>query len=186
MTSLTPPADHNSALSPEIFLDFVVEAAKAQRILDEANSELRHVYKRAKRAGVDLKEFKKALAEIKVDPEQRQASQATYARYMAWLGKPVVYQAELAIVEPSQRAKDALSLSIWEQEGYDGALAGREPGDNPYPPGGPAAQAWHVGNTNGTAFKNRLPSIEAKPRAVRKGRSRKTADAAETSGETKH
>jgi len=180
MTSLTPPADHNTALSPEIFLDFVCEAAKAQRTLDEANSELRHVYKRAKRAGVDLKEFKKVLAEIKVDPEQRQASQATYARYMAWLGKPIGYQAELAIIEPSQRAKDALNLSVWEQEGYDAALGGREPADNPYPPGGPAAQAWHVGNTNGIAFKNRLPALEAKPRAVRKGRSHKGADAGET------
>lgn len=170
MTALTPPADHNSALSPEIFLDFAREARIAKRALDEASSGYQHVMKRAKRAGIDLKEFKRALAEALIDPDQKKASEEAYAKYMAWLGKPVGFQATLEIVEPSQRAKDALQNEIWSQEGYDAALAGRGPDNSPYTAGSLADSFWRTGNSDGHAFKNKLPELEAKPRKPRKGK----------------
>jgi hypothetical protein len=184
MPALTPPAEHNSALSPETFLEFVGQAAKAQRTLDEANSELRHVYKRAKKAGIDLSTFKCALAEIKIDPEQRAADQQTYARYMAWLGRPVGFQAELEIVVPSERARVSLDRVLWEQEGYDAALAKSEPDSNPHAVGSEAAQAWLTGHSHGVAFLNRLPTMEVAARKPRKGRQTAEARAAAAPGPT--
>ncbi len=174
MTSLTPPTGHNSGeVSPELFLDFTREARLAKRACDEANSAYRHVLKRAEKAGINLKQFRRALADAGMDPDVKAQDDKIHASYMAWLGKPLGFQGTLDIVEPTQRAKDALANEVWEQEGYDAALAGRGPDDCPYEAGSIAASFWRTGNSEGNAFKNKVPALakkEPKPRKPRKGK----------------
>lgn len=146
---MTAP-DHNSRLTPEIFLDHVHACRATARKLAEAQADHRNAMKRAKAAGVNNKAMTEAIAMTKEDQVVVEAHHRDLVRYLAWLGSPLGTQGALFGVSddaarPTEKAQTEHTAWAAKEAGYEAGASGTARDQCPYEPGSPLHAQWDEG-----------------------------------------
>jgi hypothetical protein len=155
MASLTPN------LTKETFSEFVQKAIPAQREIDDAAKELsaakgvlNGIFKQAEKAGIDKKDFKWALAQARMDHDERESSHTRRMTYMAFMDMPFGTQVSFdfagaagAGTEPENQPETMTELQQHRitDAGRSAGKSGMKADTNPWLPGTYAAQLWDQG-----------------------------------------
>lgn len=186
------PSSNGDGPSYQLFLQHSAEVTVALIKKAEADSILQHAYKRAKSAGLNIDEFKRAHKAKKAGWEVVQQNEKDFAQYTAWLGKPVGTQGKMFgdVQLPTEKGLEELKERDVEQAGYTAGTNGSDISECPYKPGDRHHAAWVRGLHKGVEFMEGRGG-DAPPRvekvAARPAGSRKAAKAAPVSkGATVH
>jgi ribosome modulation factor len=119
----------------------LAEIAETRRSLNRRRKDLR---KNMGAAGIDIEMFDRMRADLDLTPEEREAQQIDYVRYMEWMRAPVGFQPsmDLQTDDPGERAFNVHELHAIDGEGFDAGRNGRRRDSNPYRPGTEAHQRW--------------------------------------------
>lgn len=162
-TATAATAAHGN-LTPETFEEHRQEVAAATRALEEAQGIRRAALKRAKGAGINTSKLVEALRMRKLEPEVVETDFRDLAKYLAWMGMPVGFQADLLAPGDDQpltdKALHGQRLNYAEQEGYDRGLAGGVVEECSHPQGSELATAWLKGLRAGREFLERSGEAE--------------------------
>lgn len=146
----------------------------------EADSILQHAYKRAKSAGFNLDEFKRAHKAKKAGWDVTEQNDRDFTQYTAWLGKPIGTQGAMfsAIQRPTEKGLAEMAERDAEQAGYTAGTRGSDLSECPHKPGHRLHAAWVRGLHGGIAFLEgrggepapRIEQVAPRPAGSRKGR----------------
>ena len=155
MESLTPN------LTKETFNEFVQKALPAQREIDDAAAELsaakgvlNGIFKQAEKAGIDKKDFKWALAQGRMDHDERESSHRRRMDYMAFMDMPFGTQVSFDFAgapgkgeEPENQPETMTELQRHRitSAGKSAGQGGMRADTNPWNPGTYAHTVWHDG-----------------------------------------
>lgn len=121
------------------YLGFVQQYKDADEAVAAAVGERKDLRKIIKGAGINLKAFDRTRKDAEKSGEIREEEDREYRRYMAWIGKPVGFQAEMFADSPRTEADEhAVAEHQVTQAEEAGAIAGRNGVDrsrNPWTPG---------------------------------------------------
>lgn len=151
-----PGPDHNSRLTPEVFLEHVHAVRGTARKLSEAQADHRNAMKRAKAAGVNNKAMVAAIAMLKEDQPVVEAHHRDLTRYLTWLGSPLGTQGSLFgasddAPRPTEKAQAEHAAWAAREAGYEAGASGTARDQVPYEIGSPLHAEWDAGWSEGQA-----------------------------------
>lgn len=177
VTQAIPTADDGP--SYQLFMQHSNEVTIALIKKAEADSILQHAYKRAKAAGLNVDEFKRAHKAKKAGWEIKEQNEKDFAQYTAWLGAPVGTQGKMFadVQPPTEKGLAEMKERDVEQAGYTAGTNGSDISECPYKPGDRFHAAWVRGLHKGVQFMDgrggdappRVEKVAARPAGSRKG-----------------
>lgn len=181
----TPGIGHNTPeVTQEQFLRFLERYDEADQTIADAVGDRKNLRTEIKTAGGKnfLKAFDRARKDADRSGEARTLEDQHYRRMMAWMHKPVGFQAEL--LEPETPAAvvafDVHQLKKVDNEGFDAGKTGRRRDSCPWSPGTEAAQRWNSAWLRGQeTIAETLAPDGPKPKGRPRGSKNKSKNGAE-------
>jgi hypothetical protein len=134
------------------FLQFVDEYSDVDQAVAQAVGMRKDLRKRIRGAGLNLAAFDRSRAEAEKSGDKREEEDREFRRNMAWLGKPIGFQADWVGAPstssgPRPNGEDTAAVAEHqvhqvEAHGEAAGEAGRERGANPWSPGTLLYQTW--------------------------------------------
>lgn len=134
--------------TPEVsqaqFLEFLDRYAAQDRYVEEAVADRKELRAEIKAAGIPLAAFDRARRDADASGEVREEIELWYRRLMAWLQKPVGFQASMDFAADGSgtAALSVHDLKTIDNAGYEAGKGGRRRDSCSYTPGTEAAQRW--------------------------------------------
>ncbi|HTI81809.1 MAG TPA: hypothetical protein VL614_15275 [Acetobacteraceae bacterium] len=187
----SPEESRKSNLTPNTFLDFWEKWRAAKRQLGESSSEVMHIKKGMKGAGIDARAFDMMVKLNDLDPDEASTVIKSVLRYATWCGMPFATQSDLtrgmAIEKPDDSAKAKHDLARAKDDGYFAGKDGSKRRDeNPFAGGSEGHVQWDMGWLEGQEVIARRMATgggdggvtQARPRGRPLGSGKKAAAAA--------
>lgn len=169
------PGPGHPGPDPNTYLKHHRAALESGRALGEAQSAHQNTLKAAKKDGVDIDVLKALIRLQKQDPTEVSLHFQTLARYAAWTGKPLGFQADLLAGAgdhqgPDDDAVAEFTLAEVLQQGYTDATQGAPIDNNPHPVGTDMAAEWAKGWHRGAEFMSSAGKVKDPPARPRNRR----------------
>ena len=155
MAKKAEAAEAKSNLTPEAYLEYARAVQQSYTALQTAQSEHQTNVKRAKNGGVDTKAMLAVMKLRRQDPEDVALFERNRARYAAWEGVKIGFQAEMFGATDDQHPTDKAAAEFAAHRAYDdGYFEGRSGalrGSNPHEPASEVYARWDTGWLAGQA-----------------------------------
>lgn len=130
------------------FLQFLDQYSDADSVVREAVDARNKVRAAVKAAGIPLPAFDRVRKDMAKSGAVRELEDAAHRRMMAWLARPVGFQASMDIandpaIDPGTRALQLHEIKRIQQEGFAAGKTGDRADRNPYTPGTEGFVHWH-------------------------------------------
>lgn len=176
-------APGKSNLTPNAFLELFETWRTAKRAMGESSSEVMHVKKKMKGAGIDMRAFDMMNKLNDMDTDESATVIKTMLRYATWCGMPFATQTDLtrgmAIEKPTDDAKAKHDIARAKDDGYFAGKDGTKREMNPHKGGSEAHVQWDMGWIEGQeviAARMRASGVDGTATQARpRGRPRKAA-----------
>jgi hypothetical protein len=143
---------NSSDVTQAVSLGFHDQYDDADRAVADAVAERKDLRKKIKASGINMKGFDRARADRVRSGSDREAEDFEYRRQMAWMSKPVGFQATMDdVVDEGLAALNVHELHRVDNDGFDAGKNGHKRGNNPWTPGTEAFQRWDSAWVRGQA-----------------------------------
>ena len=159
--------------------DIDAEIASAKETMRSLNRRRKDIRKSIEANGMSIDEFDRSLKDRARSDDELEAATRQYQRNLAWLNKPLSFQADMLAPDT---AKDTKAVSVYQLKQVDGdghaaGRAGHDARSNPHTPGSEEFARWQNAWVRGQGDK---VMAEIKPTDAKRGRGRPRKGAQET------